>query len=98
MSDGLSFIDKHLVRCKFSIMSQIQHIISLSVAPSDDLYRMVRAGFVAKGTTLNAWCIANGVNRQTARRALSGERNGKNSRQLRERLVDAALKSANEAA
>jgi len=79
-------------------MNQIKHTFSLSVTPSDDLYRMVRAGFVAKGTTLNAWCIANGVNRQTAYKALRGVRHGKNSRDLRECLVAAALQTENELA
>lgn len=78
-------------------MNQIRHTFSLAVEPSDDLYRMVRAGFVAKGTTLNAWCIANGVNRQTAYKALRGERHGENSRCLRKRLTAASLRSGNEA-
>lgn len=66
----------------------------MAVVPSDDLYRMVRAGFVAKGTTLNAWCIANQVNRQTAEKSLKGERRGQRSRDLRERQVVASLKTA----
>jgi hypothetical protein len=52
---------------------------------------MVRAGFIAKGTTLNAWCIANGVNRQTAEKSLKGQRESKRSRELRDLLVSAAL-------
>ncbi|PWB83065.1 MAG: hypothetical protein C3F11_08535 [Methylocystaceae bacterium] len=73
-------------------MNQISHNIRLSVVPSQDLYLMVRAGFVAQGTTLNAWCIANGLNRQTVERSLRGDRNGKVSRAVRERAVSAALK------
>lgn len=84
-------IDLCISMCIFHIMHQISRIFHLVVAPSPELYLMVRAGFVAKGTTLNAWCIANGVNRQTVERALKGARNGKVSRELRERAVAAAL-------
>ena len=76
---------------KITIIHHIERNISLSVVPSDDLYRMVRAGFIAKGTTLNAWCIANGVNRQTAEKSLKGQRESKRSRELRDLLVSAAL-------
>jgi hypothetical protein len=76
-------------------MGQISHNIRLTVAPSEDLYLMVRAGFVAQGTTLNAWCIANALNRQTVERSLRGYRNGMRSHLLRERVVAAALQKAN---
>ena len=79
-------------------MHQIRRTLGLSVLPSADLYQIVRAGFVAQGTTLNAWCTAQGVNRQTAARALSGERNGRRSRELRDRLVAAAGLSGADAA
>lgn len=72
-------------------MHQIRHIAELTVVPSEDLYLTVRAAFIAQGTTLNAWCIANGVNRQTAAKALKGQRHGKLSRALRDRLIEAAF-------
>lgn len=80
------------------MIGQIRHSLAFAVLPSDDLYRMVRAGFVAQGTTLNAWCSARGIHRQTAERSLKGERNGRRSRELRDRLVAAALVSALDAA
>lgn len=73
---------------------QIAQNVRLAVIGSPNLYLMVRAGFIAKGTTLNAWCIANGINRQTVEKALKGERNGKLSRRLVETLVAAALEQA----
>lgn len=73
-------------------MHQIRRTISLVVPPSEDLYLMVRAGFVAQGTTLNAWCIANRITRQSVEKALRGQRNGKVSRALRELIIEAALK------
>ncbi len=72
-------------------MHQIRRTLTLVVPPSDDLYLMVRAGFVAQGTTLNAWCIANRVTRQSVEKALRGQRNGKVSHSLREIVVAAAL-------
>lgn len=54
---------------------------------SEDLYRAVRAAFVARGTSLNAWCISNGINRQTAEKTLRGERGGKRALALRNRLI-----------
>jgi hypothetical protein len=59
---------------------------------------MVRAGFIAKGTTLNAWCIANGVKRQTAEKSLKGNRESKQARELRDLLVSAALRRSKDAA
>ena len=72
-------------------MSQLKHITNLASANPSNTYRMVRAGFVAQGTTLNRWCIANGISRQTAEKALKGERVNRNSSVLVERLVKAAL-------
>ena len=35
-------------------------------------YRRIRASFVAKGTSLAAWCNAHGVKHQNAHKALMG--------------------------
>lgn len=59
--------------------------------PSQDLLLAVRAGFVAQGLSLNAWCTMNGVRRQRVEHALL--RSGKRSaevRALRERVCRAA--------
>lgn len=72
-------------------MHQIRHTITLAIPASDELDRAVRAALVAKGTTLNAWCTANGVARQTVDKALKGQRRSKLSQQLVKRLLSEAL-------
>jgi hypothetical protein len=56
----------------------------------EELYRRVRAGFIAQGTTLNKWCIANGVHRQAARACLLGLRKGPKAKALKARLIKAS--------
>ena len=68
-------------------MHQIKHILPITIAASDDLYKAVRAYFIAHGTSLNAWCIANNVNRQTVEKALKGQRYSKKADNLRNRLI-----------
>ncbi len=46
---------------------------SLVLIGSATVYNAVRAGFVRQGTSLNKWCLANGLNRYTAERALKGD-------------------------
>lgn len=58
---------------------------------SPNLYLLVRAGFVNQGTTLNKWCIARGINRQTAEKALKGISTSRKSLALIEVLVAEAL-------
>lgn len=48
-------------------------------SPSLKFYKHVRAVLIERGTTLNAWCIENRINRQTATHALSGTRSGAKS-------------------
>lgn len=50
----------------------------------------VRAGFVAQGSSLNAWCIANGVDPNNARKALIGKWVGPKASILTERLERAS--------
>jgi len=54
------------------------------------LYRAVRAGFVARGTTLSEWCRTYGIARQHAERALLFRSNGPKARELRRRVAEAA--------
>jgi gp16 family phage-associated protein len=61
--------------------------VSLKPTPSTELYTAVRAALVAKGTSLAAWCRANGVTRQTMEQALKGQREGRRSRQLVDQLL-----------
>ncbi len=51
------------------------------------LYRQVRGGLISKGSTLTEWCAQQGVLRQTAYKALVGERNGPKAQQLRTQLA-----------
>lgn len=60
-----------------------------SRAPSA-LYVRVRAAFVARGSSLAAWCRANDVHRQYARAVLLHERDGPAARDLRWLLLQAA--------
>jgi lambda repressor-like predicted transcriptional regulator len=50
----------------------------------------VWAGLVARGTTLTAWCKANGVAHQNASKALSGAWTGPKAEALVQRLMIAA--------
>lgn len=59
--------------------------------PGQALLLQVRAGFVAKGTSLRAWCLANGVKPQNARLCLFGCWDGPAGRAMRERICVAAL-------
>lgn len=50
----------------------------------------VRAGFVAQGTSLHAWCKQNGIDTQNARKALTGQWTGPKASLLCARLVAAS--------
>jgi hypothetical protein len=52
-----------------------------------NIHTSVRAGFVAQGTSLAAWCLANGVHRYWALQVLKGEAKGEAAQLLRARLV-----------
>ena len=71
------------------MLHQLKHPNPLPVAVigSENTYLAVRAALVARGTTLNAWCKAHHINRQTAEKALKGLRHSRNGAALRERLV-----------
>ena len=73
------------------MMHQIKFTLPLSFKGSNELYVAVRAGMIARGTSLNAWCTANNINRQTAEKALRGSRHSPRAHALIERLVRDAL-------
>lgn len=58
--------------------------------PGKPLLDRVRAGFVAQGTSLNAWCALHGIRYPNARQALIGSWNGPKGAAIRERIVHAA--------
>lgn len=71
-------------------MHQISTQFTYAQIGSPTLYRSVLAAFVMQGTTLNRWCIANGINRQTAEKALRGLTTSRNALSLVEMIVSAA--------
>lgn len=58
--------------------------------PGLDLYNRVKAEFVARGTTLSAYCRSRGIHAGNARLALMGAWNGPKGRQVREELIEAS--------
>jgi hypothetical protein len=76
--------------------SDFEREVQLSVAliGSPSLYQRVRAAFVGQGTSLNGWCTANGLNRQTVDRALMGKTTTRAALALVRRAVDAAREHA----
>ncbi len=58
--------------------------------PGKNLYHEVRGGFVAHGTSLNAWCKTRGISRPNAVLALMGVWDGPKGRELRTELIDAS--------
>lgn len=57
---------------------------------SRELVVAVRAGLVARDTSLSDWCRRNGVNRSWTYETLMGRRNGLQAQALRRRLMDEA--------
>lgn len=57
-------------------------MIAKTCAPSKALLARVRAEFVIRGTSFNAWCKANGIVRRTAEQALVGDNKSENARTL----------------
>ena len=77
-------------------MNLLKHTFELTILGSTDVYLMVRAGFVNQGTTLNRWCIAKGINRQTAEKALKGLSTSRAALALvQQALADATQKTPN---
>lgn len=61
-----------------------------TLSPGLDLHLKVRAGFVAQGTSLKAWCNQQAITPSNARDALIGRWNGPKGVALRNRLVKAS--------
>lgn len=51
---------------------------------------LIRAGFTAQGTSFHAWCSANGINTQNARKAVIGKWTGPKASALVSRIEAAA--------
>lgn len=65
----------------------------MSDTPGIDLHRTVRAAFIARGTSLKAWCRENEVSFSNARDALIGRWNGPKGKAMRARIVRASVKA-----
>jgi hypothetical protein len=76
------------------MMHQIMSTLPTTVAGSEALYLTVRATLVTRGSSLNAWCKAQRLNRQTVEKALRGQREGRRALALRERIVREVLETA----
>lgn len=64
--------------------------MNTNIAPSAKTYALVKAGFVAQGTTLNKFCQSSGLLRQNARQVCLGLRNGPKARALLARFWEAS--------
>ena len=73
------------------MLHQFNVIVNNPAAGSPELYSAVRAGFVKQGKSLNQWCLCNAVNRQTAEKAIKGERKGQRSIALLNKVISAAF-------
>ena len=76
----------------------MQHVYHESGAaapanPSAALLRAVRAGLVARGSSLNAWCKARKIMRQNATKALVGDWKGPKATALVAKLMKSARMS-----
>ena len=53
-------------------------------------HRRIRAGFIANGTSLSAWCAGRGLKHQNARKAIHGEWTGPKAAALVTELMRAS--------
>jgi hypothetical protein len=59
--------------------------------PKDQLMlNKVRANFIIKGTSFNAFCEANNINRRNAEQAILGTWRGKKGKALRSQIIQAS--------
>lgn len=61
-----------------------------ALKPSKELYDQVRGGFVARNTSLTAWCREHGHSPTNARSALVGAWNGPKAKALRVCIIKAS--------
>ncbi len=54
-----------------------------------DLAR-AKAAFILKGTTFNAWCVANGIDTSAAHKAMLRTWTGEKGKALRSRIIEAS--------
>lgn len=69
-----------------------------SLTRSVTIYRLVKAGFIAKGTSLHAYALSIGRHRQNIAAALTGEWTGPQAKKVAEAAMAAAGVSRKQAA
>lgn len=77
--------------CKFNEGGTLPMSGNNTPLPLDQAdYNRIKAAFVARGTTLNAWCRANGVHIQNVRDAAFGRWRGAGASALMAKVIDSA--------
>ena len=71
--------------------SDIQFYTETDKATGQKLYVTVRAGLIARGSSLNQWCEAHGYHHSNVRKALLGEWDGPTAKLLRLQLLKDVL-------
>lgn len=72
-------------------MHNIKRSIPVTFSPGPDLYLTIRGVLITQGTSLNEWCTANGLRRQSVEKVLKGTWRGRKADELRERVTAAVL-------
>jgi len=65
----------------------MEKLMKSKFEPSIYLHQLVKAGFVAKGTSLSAWCLEQGIHCSNAKQCLTGNWNGPKAKLLRSKLI-----------
>ncbi len=55
--------------------------------PSLELHNLVKAGFVAQGLSLSAWCKSNDVKLSNIKQCLTGSWDGPKAKELRAKVI-----------
>jgi hypothetical protein len=61
--------------------------MTIASKPSANLFNRVRAAFMERGSSLNAWCTDHGITYSWARQCLLGIRNGEAARRMVEKIT-----------
>lgn len=86
MIDNLQFADIKSALCRFLSVAQKGWIVESNVRK----LAQIRAAFVMRGTSFNAWCRENKIVRRTAEQAINGENRSENAQKLAQRIIDEA--------
>jgi gp16 family phage-associated protein len=62
----------------------------MHVKPGTSLFNSVRAGFTAKGSSLNKWCVEQGFTPSWVYQAIKGKRRGPAAQRVADQAAQAA--------